>query len=198
MEERSTFRRQTIETASSLSVSGGARFHPLGWDAPGAVGQSGPRDVWIRGRVSTRKLGDLCASALSLQDYPMPPRTIQESYRLRVSDRTMVANFATRSGLLVSRKLEWRRRQQWAAMKPTGNDENSSGRFSPGQTQSGSRQSAQLNGKRGWMAPRTSAVSGGRRRILLTSLFIGLPSNGQRALSVVTVNKRLTRLLTGE
>src|SRR5271167_274232 len=86
------------------------------------------------------------------------------------------ANFATRSGLLVSRKLEWRRRRQWAAMKPTGNDENSSGRFSPGQTQSGSRQSAQLNGKRGWMAPRTSAVSGGRRRILLTSLFIGLPS----------------------
>lgn len=144
---------------------------------PGAVGQSGPRDVWIRGRVSTRKLGDLCASALSLQDYPMPPRTIQESYRLRVSDRTMVANFATRSGLLVSRKLEWRRRRQWAAMKPTGNDENSSGRFSPGQTQSGSRQSAQLNGKRGWMAPRTSAVSGGRRRILLTSLFIGLPSD---------------------
>src|SRR5208337_3974149 len=33
VEEGSTFRRQTIETASSLSVSGGARFHPLGWDA---------------------------------------------------------------------------------------------------------------------------------------------------------------------
>ncbi len=46
------------------------------------------------------------------------------------------------------------------------------------------------------MAPRTSGVSGGRRRILLTSLFIGLPSNGQRALSVVPEMESECEMLT--
>jgi hypothetical protein len=52
-----------------------------------------------RGRVSTQKLGDLCAPAPSLQADPMPPRMIQQSCRPRVSDRTMVGNSATQVSL---------------------------------------------------------------------------------------------------
>jgi hypothetical protein len=42
--------------------------------------------------------------------HPMPYRTTQESYRPRVSDRTMVANLVTVT--LVSSGNEWRRRER--------------------------------------------------------------------------------------
>jgi hypothetical protein len=71
-------------------------FHPLGvilwrWPVGFFLRRSG------RGRVSIQKLGDLCASAPRLHCNPMHPRMTQESCRLRVSDRTMVGNSATRS-----------------------------------------------------------------------------------------------------
>src|SRR5437879_13765346 len=65
------------------------KAHPWRWPVGFLLRRSG------RERVSTRKLGDLCASAPSLQDYPMPSRMTQESYRPEVSDRTMVGNSAT-------------------------------------------------------------------------------------------------------
>jgi len=95
LEERSTFRRGTTETASSLSVSDQESVpslgdHPWRWQSGFFLRRSG------RGRVSIQKVGDLCASAPSLHFDPMPPRTTQESCRPRVSDRTMVGNSATR------------------------------------------------------------------------------------------------------
>ena len=95
LEERSTFRRGTTETASSLSVSDQESVpslgdHPWRWQSGFFLRRSG------RGRVSSQKLGDLSASAPSLQADPMPPRMIQQSCRPRVSDRTMVGNCATR------------------------------------------------------------------------------------------------------
>src|SRR5260370_41481082 len=95
LEERSTFRRETTEATSSLSVSDQESVpslgdHPWRWQSGFLLRRSD------RGRVSSQKLGDLCASAPSLQADPMPPRMIQQSCRPRVSDRTMVGNSATR------------------------------------------------------------------------------------------------------
>src|SRR5271169_5871896 len=50
----------------------------------------GSSDARVRKRVSSGKLGFLCASAPSLSRHPMPFRITQESYRPRVSYRTMV------------------------------------------------------------------------------------------------------------
>ena len=49
-----------------------------------------------------------CASAPSLSFHPMPFRITQQSYRPRVSDRTMVGALPTRSACKVS-GVEWRR-----------------------------------------------------------------------------------------
>src|ERR1035438_5176423 len=59
VEEGSTFRRQTIETASSLSVSNQESVpslgdHPWRWQSGFFLRRSG------RGRVSSQKLGDVC------------------------------------------------------------------------------------------------------------------------------------------
>jgi len=66
------------------------RDHPGWWPVGFFLRRSGP------GRVSSEKLGDLCAAAPSLHADPMPPGMTQESCRPRVSDRTMVGNSATR------------------------------------------------------------------------------------------------------
>src|SRR5713101_5880167 len=48
-------------------------------------------------RVSIRRLARPCVhDAPSLYKHSMPPRITQKSYRPRVSDRTMVANFCNR------------------------------------------------------------------------------------------------------
>src|SRR5271169_4139242 len=57
----------------------------------------GSSDARVRKRVSSGKLGFLCASALSLSFHPMPFRITQESYRPRVSYRTMVGALPARS-----------------------------------------------------------------------------------------------------
>jgi len=93
LEERSTFRRETTEATSSLNVSDqesvpSLEDHPWRWQSGLFLRRSG------RGRVSSQRLGDLCASAPSLQADPMPPRMTQQSCRPRVSDRTMVGNSA--------------------------------------------------------------------------------------------------------
>src|SRR5216684_1276829 len=80
------------------------KSHPWRWPVGFLLRRSG------RERVSTRKLGDLCASAPSLQDYPMPSRMTQESYRPGVSDRTMVGNSATTFAYEFQR-TEWRRHE---------------------------------------------------------------------------------------
>src|ERR1700675_2741349 len=50
----------------------------------------------VRGRVSNLSVGIECAQALSLIVNPMPPRITEQSYRPRVSDRTMVATCTSR------------------------------------------------------------------------------------------------------
>ena len=75
-EERSTFRRRTLETASSLSVADGSLFHPaitLGGSQNGFLRRSGSRES-IKGDVRHEKYE-------SLRLDPMPPRITQESYR---------------------------------------------------------------------------------------------------------------------
>src|ERR1700686_5418472 len=55
------------------------------------AGQSSFAKRSVRGRVSKLLVGIECAQALSLTVNPMPPRITEQSYRPRVSDRTMVA-----------------------------------------------------------------------------------------------------------
>jgi hypothetical protein len=57
---------------------------------------SGSGDARVRGRVSVSRLGPVCLRHRVSNKNPMPPRITQESYRPRVSDRTMVGNSATR------------------------------------------------------------------------------------------------------
>ena len=80
-------------------------FHPWRWPVGFFLRRSD------RGRVSSQKLGDGCASAPNLQADPMPPRMIQESCRPRVSDRTMVGNSATRLACEFQR-TEWCRHER--------------------------------------------------------------------------------------
>src|SRR5258707_12657029 len=91
------------------------KSHPWWWPVGFLLRRSG------RERVSTRKLGDLCASAPSLQDYPMPSRMTQESYRPGVSDRTMVRNSATTFAYEFQR-TEWRRHQSEHETTGNGNE----------------------------------------------------------------------------
>ena len=93
LEERSAFRRRTPETASRLSVSGPESASSWrSWGAAQSVGflrRTGSRES-IHGvaRPSVPR-------APSLYLHSMPPRITQESYRLQVSDRTMVGTLAT-------------------------------------------------------------------------------------------------------
>ncbi len=107
-----------------------------------------------RGRVSSQKLGDLCASAPSLQADSMPPRMTQESCRPRVSDRTMVGNSATTSACEFQR-TEWRHHA--AEHETTGRKRH--------------RSAAYLGG---WMSENISGGPAGRSVFQLTSPFIGL------------------------
>ena len=89
---------------SPVTISGGGRrvLETLGFEEKYQPEKSGP-----------------CLTRASLRTHPMPPRTIQESHRPRVSDRTMRCHsFSGQpSGLLVSEN-EWRR--HYSEMEPQG------------------------------------------------------------------------------
>src|ERR1700686_2692873 len=88
LEERSGVRRQTIESASSLSVSRNDAF-PSPMVLSGG-GRSGSQDARVRGEYQSMRSA-LCASAPSHPLHAMPPRITRNSDRPRASDRTMVA-----------------------------------------------------------------------------------------------------------
>src|SRR4029077_20225421 len=95
LEERSTFRRGTTETASSLSVSDKESVPSLG-DHPLAVASRVLLEtLGSRESIYSEVRRFVCFGTLSpLQPYA--PSLTQESCRPRVSDRTMVGNSATR------------------------------------------------------------------------------------------------------
>jgi len=76
--------------------------HPWRWPVGFFLRRSG------RGRVSTLKLGDFVCFGTESPGLPYAPSLTQESYRPRVSDRTMVGNSATRLACEFQR-TEWRR-----------------------------------------------------------------------------------------
>jgi hypothetical protein len=93
-EERSAFRRRTPETASRLSVSGPESASSWrSWEAVISVG-------FLRRTGSRESIHRLprpgVPSAPSLRVNSMPPRMTEESYRLQVSDRTMVGTLNDR------------------------------------------------------------------------------------------------------
>ena len=96
MEERSEFRRPTIKSASSLSISAEQAF-------PSPVILSGGRrsgsgDARFEGEYQSMSSA-LCASAPSHPLHVMPPRITRNSDRPRASDRTMVDTEDTRTRL---------------------------------------------------------------------------------------------------
>ena len=103
LEERRPLRSRASETASSLSArreprptAGSSYCWPIGLSK-----RSG------RGRVSNPPVRRYqVRRALSLIVNPMPPRTTEESYRPRVSDRTMVAEYRDRFADCAS-EIEW-------------------------------------------------------------------------------------------
>ena len=96
LEERSTFRRQTIEATSSLSVSDQESVPSLG-DHPLAVAVGFLLEtLGSRASIYAKVRPFVCFGTESPFADPMPPRMTQESCRPRVSDRTMVGNSATR------------------------------------------------------------------------------------------------------
>src|SRR5260370_42130239 len=80
LEERSTFRRETAEATSSLSVSDQESVS-IPWGSSLAVAVGFLFRHSERGREFKQKISVLCASAPTLQAEPMPPRTIQPSCR---------------------------------------------------------------------------------------------------------------------
>ena len=96
MEERSEFRRPTIKSASSLSISAEQAF-------PSPVILSGGRrsgsgDARFEGEYQSMSSAP-CASAPSHPLHVMPPRITRNSDRPRASDRTMVDTEDTRTRL---------------------------------------------------------------------------------------------------
>ena len=87
LEERSGFRRQTITSASSLSISEESGFSISG-DSLGG-GRSGSGDARFEGEYQSMRSAP-CASAPSHPLHAMPPRITRNSDRPRASDRTMV------------------------------------------------------------------------------------------------------------
>jgi hypothetical protein len=156
------------------------KSHPWRWPVGFLLRRSG------RERVSTRKLGDLCASAPSLQDYPMPSRMTQESYRPGVSDRTMVGNSAT---TLACECQKTERRRHEANMKLLGWKRRIGASSLRGlQGRSATNQNGQAaEGKKertscGLDPAKTFLASGSGRSIFrLTSPYIGLPCNSSSA-----------------
>ena len=132
-----------------------------------------------RGRVSSQKLGDLCASAPSLQLHPMPPRTTEKSCRPRVSDRTMVGNSATRLACEFQ-KTEWRRHDSDMKSQRGRSIEGPvaprlMGRSATGQNgQPAAKKDVSAMWSGGWMSENISGVPAGRSVFHLTSSFIGL------------------------
>ena len=130
LEERSAFRRRTSETASSLSVSAESPFHPgdhSWWCAVGFLRRSGSRES-----IHTH-VRPCVPSGTESPDHPMPPRTTQESYRPRVSDRTMVGNSATvtlasfANRRAPSRQRKWNHRgENFAASRDGAKDDRKS------------------------------------------------------------------------
>ena len=129
-----------------------------------------------QGRVSSEKLGDLCAAAPSLHADPMPPRMTQESCRPRVSDRTMVGNSATRLA------CEFQRTEgavMSANMKTTGRKKHPrpvaprpSGPLRDGAKRSSSCRRNVATGAGGWMSKKYSCRSGGDKCFSLDIPFI--------------------------
>ena len=97
MEERGGFRRPTIKSASSLSISGEAGL-PISGDSLSGGGRSGSGDTRFEGEYQSMSSA-LCASAPSHPLHAMPPRFTRNSDRPRASDRTMVDTEDTRTRL---------------------------------------------------------------------------------------------------
>ena len=81
------------------------------------------------GRVSNRKLGDFVCFGTESPGLPYAPSLTQESYRPRVSDRTMVGNSATRLACEFQR-AEWRRHDS-EEYEPTGMGKKHPGLIAP-------------------------------------------------------------------
>ena len=151
--------------------------HPWRWQSGFFLRRSG------RGRVSSQKLGDLCASAPSLQADPMPLRMTQQSCRPRVSDRTMVGNSATRLACEFQR-TERRRHDEHET--PTGRGRNMQapslrglrGRSATGLNGQAAKEEVSALWRGGWMPENISGVPAGRSVFHLTSPLIGPPLIG--------------------
>ena len=117
--------------------------------------------------------------APGLYKHPMPPRITQESYRPRVSDRTMVANFATATLASFGARMASSR---YASMKPLGWR-----MIPPRRSAAGRTVKTESQPHRGLDAREYPRPPVGAEECLLTSPFIGQGdkdgANSQNAVS---------------
>jgi len=147
------------------------KAHPWRWPVGFLLRRSG------RERVSTRKLGDLCASALSLQDNPMPSRMTQEAIGqespigpwLATLQPTLLTSFREPDGAVMTADMKlqgWERRIGAPSLRGL------QGRSATNQND----QAAKERMSCGLDAARIFLASGSGRSVFLLDIpFIGLP-----------------------